>query len=175
MKLLLENLTNEELEFFSKYFSTNAKNLNSLPDNVKLAPTVEVADKNLEIAINAAKKAILDLPASLEEIRKESEIARRIFRNSGNNLKSLINNIEGNDSLKNIFVKLLGANNYENLYRLPKFVKGIRKINSIRQSNGEGRYKDFTNEINELEALYNNFLSKRLASITTEEVNYFPY
>ena len=148
MKLLLENLTNEELKFFSKYFSTNAKNLNSLPDNVKLALTVEAADKNL--AINAAKKAILDLPASLEETKKESEIARRIFRNSGNNFKSLINNIEGNDSLKNIFVKLLGANNYENLYRLPKFVKGIRKINSIRQSNGEGRYKDFTNEINEL-------------------------
>ena len=94
---------------------------------------------------------------------------------SGNSVKTFINKLLQNQKSKALFVKLLGANNYENLYRLPKFVKGIRKINSIRQSNGEGRYKDFTNEINELEALYNNFLSKRLASITTEEVNYFPY
>lgn len=174
MEIILEEISDGELTYFSHYLAINATNLNSLPNDVRLAPTVKQADKNLENAIVASKNIILELPKIFKQLRND-ESTRRIFRSSGNTYKDLFSILEKFPKFEKIFRKILGNNTYENLSRLPKFIKGVKNINSIRLSNGNNNYRDFTKEISELEMLYNKLLSKRLASVTTEKVNYFPY
>lgn len=157
-----EELSTDELNAVSHYLGVNANNLEKLSSTGNIFPQKSNINENMQNAYLKAKQAIIDLDNSFRLARESSEVFRKIVRASGNTIKGFQEYIKDNPDKEKIIRKLITNNTYDNFIRLPLFIKGIRTLNKARMaSTHKNMYRDFTKEINELEVLYNNFLSKK--------------
>lgn len=171
--MLNEELLDKELEKLSQYLGSSAENAQN-SKNIK--PAKDTVGEEMLNSINLTKRVIIDLRNSIRNLRETKSDFRSFVRGIGNSINGLNKYLKERPSKKKFVKSLLSNNTYENLVRLPILIKSLKVLNQRRMASSyKSMYKDFSKEINELELLYNNFLTERLASITTEEVDYFPY